>query len=551
MFTPGGARLGAGSGLPKGSYDRPDTAMEVISGGLVSPDARDSVRTNLSAALTAVQAFQPAFIVGAGCAPPAGFIGPFPPYDSARRAFGSGEGYNSWYDVTGDYDGLTVSKIVKGFRKSNLLGATAVEETPAKLINSADFSNLMRNLLTVVRNKLPLCYYGGTWVDFMADPTFDPVIVAGSSYFPDTTVDTWVAFTATADTVVRFEARKTILRQHVADVFLALCEPTHWAKVIVQRAGLESSVSSNGQKLVTAAFDLFSFESTKAIIDRAESLRKPHHYVRDAENPTKKLEAVLEEFAALRLTTFGVTNYGDVWLSQTFSGMLKDNSCWRTWRLNDGDTKLLGMTSSQMVPHLVDYYQANHGDFKAIVKESDGNRKAREGFARNGTGNGKSRQSTGSDGKDLSHIKCFKCGQMGHYANRCKNKRVGGGKGGRKGGGGAGKGGKGGKERTSDWTKAPCIFKQCSGDRSTHAASDCPDKIANDKRSAQTRTDKEKLENVTAQVRKVTFKRAGSSGSGNPKTKVARQTTVDAQEASPPSRRMARTDSFDESDSDS
>jgi hypothetical protein len=59
MFTPGAARLGAGSGLPKGSYDRPDTAMEVVAGGLVAPGARDSVRQNLSTALAAVQALHP------------------------------------------------------------------------------------------------------------------------------------------------------------------------------------------------------------------------------------------------------------------------------------------------------------------------------------------------------------------------------------------------------------------------------------------------------------------------------------------------------------
>ena len=48
---------------------------------------------------------------------------------------------------------------------------------------------------------------------------------------------------------------------------------------------------------------------------------------------------------------------------------------------------------------------------------------------------------------------------------------------------GAGKGTFHGKTHVSNWSKAPCKYEGCSGDRSTHAAPDCPDKIENDKKS--------------------------------------------------------------------
>ena len=274
----------------------------------------------------------------------------------------------------------------------------------------------------------------------MADGDYDPCLVDGASYFPDIS-ETWYPFTADADTVERFEARKVVLRQHVADVFLALCEPTRWVGMIEQRSNGVGS-RNNGQALVRTAFGMFSHENESSLIKRAGKLRGAHWRIVGAEDPTDKLSDVLKEFNDLRMVPFGASNYTDVWLAETFQGMLEHNNLYQAWRLSGGDTSLLTMTAPAMIPYIVTYFQSNEVEFGRMLKTNNkaarASSRASEGFKGRGKGGG-------GGGRDLSKIECYACGKYGHYAADCRS----GGKNGKGRGKGGGKGGKFGKAKLS------------------------------------------------------------------------------------------------------
>ena len=58
------------------------------------------------------------------------------------------------------------------------------------------------------------------------DPTFDPVMVVGEAYFHSAGED-WNPFVAVHETVIRFEERKKIMRQHGADICHKVSEKTY------------------------------------------------------------------------------------------------------------------------------------------------------------------------------------------------------------------------------------------------------------------------------------------------------------------------------------
>ena len=314
---------------------------------------------------------------------------------------------------------------------------------------------------------------------------YEPTLVNGRSYFP-TPNETWTAFTADADSIARLNSRKALLRQHVADICLAFSEPTYW------RESAESVADrSDGQSMIRKWTLLFHDESITSLSARADKLKRREHNIVGAENPSEKLQYVITEWAAIRLTQFGMEQYSPSWLANTLLGMVTYNSHFAIWRQSGGSSLLLRETNpAKMQSIIMDIWSDNHFEWERTERETAKKRRhddgsgggARNNRSRVGAGNG-----DGTDrGRDMSTVNCYNCGKYGHYARDCRSK-------GGKGGKGGGKGGKGGKGRQgklkdklksrSSWLKPPCQYKGCDGDRSTHSTVDCPSKLENDKNS--------------------------------------------------------------------
>ena len=458
MFSPGAQALGAGSALAETSPLKPRVQRAVLNDGTAGPGA-----TPAQAAILAAVAGIAGMTLGAGGVPPTGVAGA--PHNEANgRALGSTTRYDRNDDIGGD---MSVRKLASTMKEGDFFGAKIPGDEVVSRRTSRHLADWFGVILASIRGSLPVKYYGGNFMDYMMDHSFDPVMVVGEAYFPSPGED-WSAFVAVGETVIRFEERKKIMRQHCADICNKFSEKSYWRPLC--------DYSPDGQSIVAKWQNQFLEDESVNINDRAEALRGEKFEIHGTEDPSPKLQKLLRDWQAISVTAQGA-QFGVGWFAATVLGAIKANDNYSIFRQSGGKEKILQEKSpAQMTLSIINCWSGNHQEWKDDKKKL-------QAFQSKGGGKGT------ASGSGL--VTCWNCGKLGHIAANCWSKITKGQKGGKgkgKGGGkkgskGAGKGTFQGKTHVSNWTKAPCKYESCSGDRSTHAAPDCPDKIDNDKKS--------------------------------------------------------------------
>ena len=479
-----------GSYLPPSSPLRPTRRARAIErpggAGPYELAADMPADADILAAIAAISGGNVAFVLGEGALPPAlppivpgaaQVVPPIPAPDAVANHLGSGAVYAIEKDIG---EKLSIAALAKNFKTRNFFGCD--DDGNLKMnCTQKDLEAWLERIMMLVRPYLPVCYPAGSFMDFMLDPYYEPKATMGRSYYPDLT-ETWTAYTVDQQTIDRFQNRKNIILRHIADICLAFSEPTYWRPLARNVAD-----QSDGQSMIDAWMKHFLDESVIGLTARATALRKIR--IIGAEDPSLKLKDLVEGWARLLTTARGHDQYPISWLSETVSMMVQFNAHYSIWRQSGGLTKLLESSSASEIPMFITTVWAdNHTEWERAEKKAGKSAAARErGSGRDGGGR-TARQGAGAAGasgsKDMSKIKCFNCDQLGHYASNCtkpdkrkgrshsserkRNETI-----------------KEKKSRTSSssWTRAPCKFKGCTGDRKTHAASDCPDKLANDKKA--------------------------------------------------------------------
>ena len=332
------------------------------------------------------------------------------------------------------------------------------------------------NIMLIFRPYLPSVYPGGSFMDLLMDMDYSPSNVIGRSYYPSPG-DSWSAFTcADQSSVDRFAHRQKVLNQHVADILLNFTEPTYWKPKLDAVAD-----QTDGQLMLYTLSRHFYEDSLVGLNARADKFRKANYKITGAEDPTTKVGEIMTGWNDLRTTQAGISQFPVSWLALTVSMMVEYNDHYSIWREAGGLNNLL---ASQNPSAISSIFPELWADSHAVWERKDraaAKLKAQMANASSG-GRGAARASAAttdrSGGRDLSKVKCYNCQQMGHYASNCP----------RKGGAGPSKVRKAG--RNGSWTRSPCVFKDCKGDRKTHSANDCPSKLAADKKSRAGRANK-------------------------------------------------------------
>ena len=112
--------------------------------------------------------------------------------DAVDDVLGSSNRYKPAYDIRSS---MSISALSKSFDKALYFGAKAKGrcEEDRNTSDLEDWQSAITSRIDVgVRNNI----FGGTVLEYLRDPTYDPQCVAGTSYFP-ADGDGWRAFKAT------------------------------------------------------------------------------------------------------------------------------------------------------------------------------------------------------------------------------------------------------------------------------------------------------------------------------------------------------------------
>lgn len=497
-FSPQARILGCGDEI-QSIYQSARLASSTLVGldGVCTPLASPAQVADVLAA----NGLNPAVTIGMGNVCPHNLV-LAPGLDTAANVLGRGSRYHPLHDVG---DKLSISSIIKYWPEDAYFGAP-IDGLLDSDRNASHFVKWAKKIYGRVSAELTRYThesFGGNFMDCLLDWRYDPVIVAGSSYFP-TVHDTWTAFRADAETVARFENIKSVWRQHCASICLEL-SVGHFRDLA------ESADQEDGQDMIRIWFSNFRGDELVTVSSRATALRGEEHYIVDFEDPSVKLIKVLNEYQAIRATESG-GQYLLSWFNETVRLMIDDNMNYAIWRGAGGTLKLLqSRLAGDTVSLVNNVYSAHHVEWEkaagvmavraATVAAAARGAAVRAASAAGLRAAGQRRPATSSV---LATLTCWRCGEVGHIATSCtapvdiRNRLPYKGK---------GKGVAGGKPkvpavkpviakkphqgrrgrqvaRTAGWDAPPCKYQGCKqNDKSSHAAADCPDKLAMDRHS--------------------------------------------------------------------
>jgi len=477
MFSASGIRLGAGERVQLTPFRSP-------SGRIINDDGTSGPAAT-PAMIATLAALVPGSMVGPGGPVPLAFMGAAPAIETRGRFLGSTATYDQENDIGGK---MSITSLAKSFRSHSYFGV-ARDGVSIDCRSNKDLTDWLEMIVARVRPDLPTNMYGGNLVDYLCDHTFDPVVVPGVWYFPGVG-DTWRSFTANAAAVDHLEERKSIIRQHVADICMTFSEPSYWRELCRTVSG------TNGQEIIGVWRKNFLEDDSVNVNARAEALRTSKYVVHGATNPAVLLQSVLTSYNGICSTEYK-DRYQISWFATTVMKMFESNVNYSIFRQSGGDQKVMGATTTSAIINLfVSCWSNNHAEWEKMEK-NQARFASRAGEMRNRSGGvpvPERREGGGGDQGSLNeypNVKCFNCNKKGHYASACdkparerdvagpsrkssapkwdnpkkkKKAKVG---------------------RSASWEKAPCLFKQCPGPRDSHAGVDCPAKLANDARSAR------------------------------------------------------------------
>ena len=427
--------------------------------GIPTPNTTPQERT-IIAAIRATEGEGVGWTLGLGEIPTTStWTADLAPEETSITALGSDHVYTPKDDAGGE---LSVSKIAKKVKSKQFFGYISEEKPNEATLNAIHLCKWFDMLQATVRVDLPTDLYGGNFMDYMWDPELNPEMIPGLSYFPSSQ-ETWTAFTATRQTVERFETRKAVIRQHITDI-LRCFTTKYWVE------SMDAAETLDGQDILKNMIANFYQDSQLSVNDRAKELTNKKFRINGKENPNLKLSEIITEWTAIIGTGFGAVFSNVHWVNQLLYQTIQYNENYKSFRETRATEVLNAETAQQSMGLILSHWSAHSAEWPS---DTAPRMKNAVNQSRAGT----------IDPDILKRMKCYNCDKLGHLAADCRQPKRGaqttkGGK------GGAGKGG-GGKQRRRPWDKAPCQYSQCHQDNRNHAATDCPDKIANDRKSRQ------------------------------------------------------------------
>ena len=409
--------------------------------------------------------------------------------DSADDVLGSGNRYKPSHDIRSS---MSVPQLSKSFDKSLYFGAKAKgrSEEDRNSSDLEDWQSSITSRIVDVRNDI----FGGTVLEYLRDPTFDPQIVSGTSYFP-ADGDGWRAFKATRFSVAALAERKRAIRKWIHGVvFNFSCG--YWRDM--ERSCPEKE---NGQTIIGLWKTFFMEDEIVNVAANAEKLRGGEFVIKGAEDPSKKLSEMLSGWTQIQKTAWSAA-YGKEWFCSAVAATLVDNSCYSVFRQSGGLTRLLAAATPQEAVRLVrSCWVDNHKDWNKTItprsqrsNETRGNAYPRRGNDKNNgkKNNGTMNNDVCSNCKRRGHTfddcrmegggratKCYNCDKYGHMARDCRQPK-------------SGANGRPSDKRRSNKSDRRrvvttnddhCTYQRCDGKRSSHSTKSCPAKQRDDARS--------------------------------------------------------------------
>ena len=173
VFSPGASSRGAGQHYPVSSPLRPSRGRILDNNGFPGPGATVA-DVALAAALRSggIQ-------VGDGFLPPppaAGAPVAVPDEDSAANFLGSGAAYAADDDIGGN---LSIAKLKRSIKMEDWFGVgtgDGADKVYKHSVTTKEFLRFTSGIELVTRPYMKHCYPGGTFMDFLLDPDYEPTL---------------------------------------------------------------------------------------------------------------------------------------------------------------------------------------------------------------------------------------------------------------------------------------------------------------------------------------------------------------------------------------
>jgi hypothetical protein len=411
------------------------------------------------------------------------------PEDAATDVLGSGSRYKSSKDIRSS---MTIASLSKSFDKAYYFGAK-IKGRREEDRNTADLEDWTSTISSRIDVDVHNDIFGGTVLDFLRDPSHDPQIVEGTTYYP-AEGDGWFAFKANRWSVAALEERKKVIRKWVHGVVLNF-SVGYWRDMTRTCADKD-----NGQTIVGLWKTFFMEDEVVNVAANAEKLRGDDYVIVGAEDPSVKLSGMLSGWSQIQKTAFRAA-YGVPWFCAAVAAAVGDNPCYSVFRQSGGLTKLLGAAMPQDAVRMIrSCWVDNHKDWNKTmstrVRQSNASRA--NAYPRRGNNKNNGRKNNAAMNNDVCSnckrrghtfedcrmenggraTKCYNCNKFGHMARDCRQPR---------------NGGNGrpherrrsnqSDRRTVNISNDRCDYRRCDGNRSSHSTKSCPAKQRDDARS--------------------------------------------------------------------
>ena len=213
--------------------------------------------------------------------------------------------------------------------------------------------------------------FGGSFFDYFMDIRWDPVLVIGQYYIPNTQKNqSWSAFTASQFSLDALERRKTHIRSQIFDIYRYFSVGTFKQMLILAN-------HSDGQ-LAHLEWEKCFFDHDHTNLDtRSTELRALR--VKGTENPSKLMLEVLQGFNIL--SSANSTQYSLEWVLSTLLKLISENSYYRNFRENNlvtSSSVLLCTTVNDGMHTILAFWEANSPAWITAEKKKKKDEKERK-----------------------------------------------------------------------------------------------------------------------------------------------------------------------------